>query len=120
MDDKDKGPNKGDILQGAVGWTRDLMWMLHLKIQQQEELVNTIQELGGHVPFEMTEDEKRMQTELMEVMSAMARRGLRLAKKSGDQAAFKASWVPQRARARLRSGLGGDQATRLAETAISA
>lgn len=74
MDDKDKGPNKGDILQGAVGWTRDLMWMLHLKIQQQEELVNSIQELGGHVPFEMTEDEKRMQTELMEVMSAMSSR----------------------------------------------
>lgn len=72
IDDKDKGPNKGDILQGAVGWTRDLMWMLHVKIQQQEELVNAITELGGHVPFEMSEDEKRMQTELTEVMNSMA------------------------------------------------
>lgn len=69
MDEKDKGPNKGDILNGAVSWTRDLMWMLHLKIQQQEELVNTITELGGHVPLELTEDEKRMQTELLEAMA---------------------------------------------------
>ncbi|KAI1845624.1 hypothetical protein JX266_008235 [Neoarthrinium moseri] len=69
MDEKDKGPNKGDILNGAVSWTRDLMWMLHLKIQQQEELVNTITELGGHVPLELTEDEKRMQSELLEAMA---------------------------------------------------
>lgn len=69
VEDKDKGPNKGDILNGAVSWTRDLMWMLHLKMQQQEELINTIAELGGSVPFEMTEDEKRMQTELLEAIS---------------------------------------------------
>lgn len=69
LEDKDKGPNKGDILNGAVSWTRDLMWMLHLKLQQQEELMNAIAELGGHFPFELTEDEKRMQTELMEAIS---------------------------------------------------
>ncbi|ROT37004.1 GLCD beta [Sodiomyces alkalinus F11] len=69
IEEKDKGPNKGDILNGAVSWTRDLMWMLHLKLQQQEELMNVISELGGHFPFELTEDEKRMQTELMEAMS---------------------------------------------------
>ena len=69
LEDKDKGPNKGDILNGAVSWTRDLMWMLHLKIQQQEELMNCIAELGGHIPFEMTDDERRMQTELMEAMA---------------------------------------------------
>ncbi|KAI8219135.1 hypothetical protein K4K55_012335 [Colletotrichum sp. SAR 10_96] len=69
IEDKDKGPNKGDILNGAVSWTRDLMWMLHLKLQQQEELMNAIAELGGHFPFELTEDEKRMQTELMEAIS---------------------------------------------------
>jgi hypothetical protein len=68
LEDKDKGPNKGDILNGAVSWTRDLMWMLHLKIQQQEELVNAIADLGGSVPLELTEDEKRMQTELMEAI----------------------------------------------------
>ncbi|KAK1757615.1 microphthalmia-associated transcription factor [Echria macrotheca] len=69
IEDKDKGPNKGDILNGAVSWTRDLMWMLHLKLQQQEELINALLERGGAIPFEVTEDEKRMQTELMEAMA---------------------------------------------------
>lgn len=69
IEDKDKGPNKGDILNGSVSWTRDLMWMLHLKLQQQEELMNTIAELGGHFPFELTDDERRMQSELMEAIS---------------------------------------------------
>lgn len=69
IEDKDKGPNKGDILNGAVSWTRDLMWMLQAKIQQQEELLNIIADLGGHAPFETTEDEKRMQTELLEAMA---------------------------------------------------
>lgn len=69
VDDKDKGPNKGDILNGAVSWTRDLMWMLHLKIQQQEELVNALYERGGQLPFEITDDERRMQTELMEALT---------------------------------------------------
>ncbi|KAB5580748.1 hypothetical protein GE09DRAFT_449827 [Coniochaeta sp. 2T2.1] len=69
LDEKDKGPNKGDILNGAVSWTRDLMWMLHLKLQQQEELINTISDLGGQVPFEFSDDERRMQTELFEAMA---------------------------------------------------
>ncbi|KAK3694673.1 hypothetical protein B0T22DRAFT_78187 [Podospora appendiculata] len=69
IEEKDKGPNKGDILNGAVSWTRDLMWMLHLKMQQQEELINALLERGGSVPFEFTEDERRMQTELMETLA---------------------------------------------------
>ncbi|KAL2019230.1 hypothetical protein VTK56DRAFT_9957 [Thermocarpiscus australiensis] len=69
VEEKDKGPNKGDILNGAVSWTRDLMWMLHLKIQQQEELINALYERGGTLPFEITDDERRMQTELMEAMA---------------------------------------------------
>jgi hypothetical protein len=68
IEEKDKGPNKGDILNGAVSWTRDLMWMLHLKLQQQEDLANIIAELGGTFPFEETEDERRMRTELMDSM----------------------------------------------------
>jgi hypothetical protein len=68
VDDKDKGPNKGDILNGSVSWTRDLMWMLNLKLQQQEELMNTINELGGTYPYEVTEDERRMQSELMDAL----------------------------------------------------
>lgn len=68
IEEKDKGPNKGDILNGAVSWTRDLMWMLHQKLQQQEDLANMITELGGTFPFEETEDERRMHTELMDAM----------------------------------------------------
>lgn len=68
VEEKDKGPNKGDILNGSVSWTRDLMWMLHVKLQQQEELANLITDLGGTYPFEPTEDERRMQTELVDAM----------------------------------------------------
>ncbi|VUC36176.1 unnamed protein product, partial [Clonostachys rosea] len=69
IEEKDKGPNKGDILNGSVSWTRDLMWMLHLKLQQHEELMNTIAELGGQFPFEVTEDERRMQSELIDAIN---------------------------------------------------
>lgn len=69
IEEKDKGPNKGDILNGAVSWARDLMWLLHLKLQQQEVLFQTISDLGGQFPFELTDDEKRMQSELMDAMA---------------------------------------------------
>ncbi|KAL8739174.1 MAG: hypothetical protein Q9190_007881 [Brigantiaea leucoxantha] len=69
LEEKDKGPNKGDILNGAVTWTRDLMWALHVKLQQESELADLIHSLGGHFPFEQTEDEKRMRSELLTAMS---------------------------------------------------
>lgn len=68
LDDKEKGPNKGDILSGSVSWTRDLMWALHAKYLQEEELAQYISRLGGSWPFEVSEDEKRMRSELMDVM----------------------------------------------------
>jgi hypothetical protein len=68
IEEKDKGPNKGDILNGAVSWTRDLMWMLHTKLQQQAELAQILADNGLEFPFEETEDEKRMHTELMDAM----------------------------------------------------
>ena len=64
-EDKDKGPNKGDILTGAVSWTRDLMWALNIKYQQEAELADYIASIGGTYPFQQTEEEKRMRTELM-------------------------------------------------------
>ncbi|KAI1325272.1 hypothetical protein F5Y16DRAFT_275072 [Xylariaceae sp. FL0255] len=65
IDDKEKGPNKGDILNGAVSWTKDLMWFVHLKILQHEELLQKVIELGGdHAPFEISDDERRMRIEL--------------------------------------------------------
>ena len=68
IEDKDKGPNKGDILNGSVGWTRDLMWALYVKFQQEAELADLITSLNGTWPFAETEDEKRMRTELMDAM----------------------------------------------------
>lgn len=67
-DDKDKGPNKGDILNGAVSWTRDLLWALHLKFEQETQIADYIATLGGSYPFQQTEEEKRMRTELLTVM----------------------------------------------------
>ncbi|KAI5839834.1 hypothetical protein DFP73DRAFT_201095 [Morchella snyderi] len=63
-EEKDKGPNKGDILNGAVGWTRDLMWSLHEKLEQEKKLRELISSLGGTFPFEPSEDDKRMSSEL--------------------------------------------------------
>lgn len=68
IEEKEKGPNKGDILNGAVSWTRDLMWALHVKIQQEAELAELISSLGGTWPFEQTEEEKRMRSEILEAL----------------------------------------------------
>jgi hypothetical protein len=72
-EEKDKGPNKGDILNGAVGWTRDLMWALHLKYEQEREFREVIARLGGTYPIEEPEEDKRMASELK---AAIAKNGL--------------------------------------------
>ncbi|KAF8459015.1 hypothetical protein BGX38DRAFT_1084643, partial [Terfezia claveryi] len=64
-DEKDKGPNKGDILNGAVTWTRDLMWCLHEKYKQEEKLREWAAQNGLQFPIEATEEERRMKSELM-------------------------------------------------------
>ena len=64
IEEKDRLPNKGDILNGAVSWTRDLMWALQVKLQQESELAELITSLGGRFPFEQSEDETRMRTEV--------------------------------------------------------
>ncbi|KAK4162083.1 hypothetical protein QBC43DRAFT_87226 [Cladorrhinum sp. PSN259] len=66
IEDKDKGPNKGDILNGAVSWTRDLMWFVKAKIEQEEELKNILKSHGIPIPFTMSDDQKRMQHEVLE------------------------------------------------------
>jgi hypothetical protein len=68
LEEKDKGPNKGDILNGAVSWTRDLMWQLYLKNEQEEQLRQYIERLGGTWPLTLSEDEKRMNTELKDAV----------------------------------------------------
>ena len=66
VEDREKGPNKGDILNGAVSWTRDLMWALNQKFIQEEELANYITSLGGQWPFQPTDDERRMRSEVQD------------------------------------------------------
>ena len=68
IEDKDKGPNKGDILNGSVGWTRDLMWALYVKLQQEAEIMDLVSSLNGSWPFTETEEDRRMRTELMDAM----------------------------------------------------
>jgi len=69
IEEKDKGPNKGDILNGAVSWTRDLMWMLYKKIQETDELRARLQQATGEEwQSEETEEERRMRTELVDAV----------------------------------------------------
>jgi len=68
IEDKDKGPNKGDILNGAVTWTRDLMWLLDMHISRQEELIELFNDRGEALPFTITDDERRMTSELINAM----------------------------------------------------
>lgn len=69
IEEKDKGPNKGDILNGAVSWTRDLMWMLYKKIQECDEMAAQLQQATGEEwPTEQSEDEKRMKTEIIDAI----------------------------------------------------
>lgn len=75
MEDKDKGPNKGDILNGSVAWTRDLMWYMHLKLRQEQELKDLLTQLGTAWPFEQTDEEKRMHSEICEVLNKHAPQG---------------------------------------------
>jgi hypothetical protein len=69
IEEKDKGPNKGDILNGAVSWTRDLMWLLYKKIEECDELSARLQQATGEEwATEQTEDEKRMKTEIIDAL----------------------------------------------------
>jgi len=68
IEEKDKGPNKGDILNGAVSWTRDLMWLLNRYISRQEDIMNVLVEHNIPIPFEITEDEMRLTSELINTM----------------------------------------------------
>lgn len=72
VEEKDKGPNKGDILNGSVAWTRDLMWYMHMKMQQEQEAEQLVQSLGGVWPFQQSEDEKRVRSEILEVLNKHA------------------------------------------------
>ena len=71
-EEKDKGPNKGDILNGAVGWTKDLMWAMHQKLEQEAQVRDLVESLGGTYPFQLSEEDRRMAAELR---AAVAKNG---------------------------------------------
>lgn len=68
LDDREKGPNKGDILNGSVSWTRDLMWALHQKYMQEDQLMELVTSLGGKWPYQITDDDQRMRSEVIEAL----------------------------------------------------
>jgi len=68
MEEKDKGPNKGDILNGAVGWMRDTMWFLYQQHTHLEEAKELLRAHGIPWNHEETEDDQRMKTELIDTI----------------------------------------------------
>lgn len=67
-DEKDKGPNKGEILNGAVSLMSDLIWYGHWKIQEKAEMIEEIERLGGTWRPRATEEVKRMETEILDIV----------------------------------------------------
>ncbi|KAF3081654.1 hypothetical protein TWF102_001610 [Orbilia oligospora] len=65
LEEKDRVPNKGDILNGAVGWTKDLMWALYQKIKQEKEMQQKLESLGQPFPITKNDEMKRMEAELI-------------------------------------------------------
>ncbi|KAF3905478.1 hypothetical protein ABW20_dc0107087 [Dactylellina cionopaga] len=65
LEEKDRVPNKGDILNGAVGWTKDLMWALYQKIKQEKEMQQKLEALGQPFPINKNDEMKRMEAELI-------------------------------------------------------
>lgn len=70
LEEKDKGPNKGDILNGAVSWTRDLMWLLYKMAQERDEMQARLQQLapGENWDTDQSEEVRRMRTELVDAV----------------------------------------------------
>ncbi|KAI9661532.1 MAG: hypothetical protein M1831_003054 [Alyxoria varia] len=73
VDEKDKNPAKGDVLNGAVGWVQDLMWMINKLTEREKILTETIQSMGGQSSLSVSEEESRM---LTEVSGAFAKSGV--------------------------------------------
>ncbi|KAK6531392.1 hypothetical protein TWF281_008198 [Arthrobotrys megalospora] len=72
LEEKDRVPNKGDILNGAVGWTKDLMWALYQKIKQEKEMQQKLESLGQPFPIAKNDEMKRMEAELIAAVESGA------------------------------------------------
>ena len=83
-EEKDKAPNKGDILNGAVAWTRDLMWALYVKLEQESELEQMFAAENRHWPFAKSEEEQRMCSELREALRVNGRENFNYSRGPGS------------------------------------
>ena len=64
LDDKDKNPAKGDVLNGAVGWLQDLLWVINKLTSREKLLTETIEGMGGQSPLTVSDEESRMLSEV--------------------------------------------------------
>ena len=83
-EEKDKAPNKGDILNGAVAWTRDLMWALYVKLEQESELEQVFAAENRPWPFAKSEEEQRMCSELREALRVNGRENFNYSRGPGS------------------------------------
>ena len=83
-EEKDKAPNKGDILNGAVAWTRDLMWALYVKLEQESELEQAFAAENRPWPFAKSEEEQRMCSELREALRINGRENFNYSRGPGS------------------------------------
>ena len=67
-EDKDKGPAKGDVLDGTVDWTRDLLWLVNSMLSRQQELEATVNSLSGPQARPYSDEEKRMLSEVQDAI----------------------------------------------------
>ncbi len=69
VEEKDKAPNKGDILNGSVTWVRDLLWYLQKKSSQEQQIKQHLDQMGVTWPFENTDEDNRMLSEIAQVIN---------------------------------------------------
>jgi hypothetical protein len=85
IEEKDKGPNKGDILNGAVSWTRDLMWMAYKNLQQMDEMNEKLRQATGEEwVVEETEEDRRMRTELLDAVERNGKNNFKYSRAPGS------------------------------------
>ena len=89
IEEKDKNPAKGDVLNSSVGWMRDLLWLTQHLLNRESILQETIEGLGGQVPIHITEDENRMRTEVLDALTRNNVENFEYSRKHGS-----GLWVP--------------------------
>lgn len=81
---EDRDMTKGNSLDSAVTWCRDLMWLLQRKLEQESMLIEALAEVGGVIPFEIPEAESRMASELFTVMEQNSESNFQYSRSDGS------------------------------------